>query len=354
VGIGVVAYNIVEKVAKRLTSTEENMKIFFAMAVIMGMPIGVYASGWSEVTQFSDQFSNLAVQVIDLNASANDVNWSGFTLPSPVAAHLTVPDPARTNDCVSFSGEPGSGLNFLEVKPFRDETNPKWSPIMQDVMDHRPPDFNYSFDNMSTDAHETIHAINQSICWHNNNTTCAKSSGFYLGDSRGVLLPNPKIKKSQIEQFIPASLRGFRYKTYMIELTWSEEYPLYILNEWVAYTYGTAAGIDLANHGLWTNGKRDQSGPIEFLAYSLATAMALKVNEPDYCRDNPQFREFLGFMTKRTMEAYTPVAQFPEFSWSKKDDLIYNNLKSSADAEPLRAYARELFGAEWTNTILGF
>ncbi len=329
----------------------ECMNRAIAILILSGFAASSDAAGMKGPPEFSD----LALKAADIKAALGDIDLSAAKLPPlPVAAVSAVSEiPSYPPNYIDYKSEPGSGLNFIELQPFHHEINPKWSPVIQDIMNHAPGAEN-SFGDLVTDAHETIHDINYYLRSHKASTTSTKPQGFYIGNNLAVLLPEPKMNKSQIKQFIPTSLHGFRYEHYIGTAETDGYSSLFILNEFTAYIHGTETLVDLAQYGLWTGGKRGASGPVEFLVYSLATGMALKVNEPDYYGDNPQFREFLGFMTKRAMKTYSAAAQFSEFNWDDNDAKIHAALKESPEAAPLRAYAQELFGAEWTRTNLGF
>jgi hypothetical protein len=42
-----------------------------------------------------------------------------------------------------------------------------------------------------------------------------------------------------------------------------------------------------------------------------------------------------------------------QFEWDRQEQYA-TTLRTSAEAEPLRQIARELWGADWTQTVLGF
>ena len=283
-------------------------------------------------------------------AKPADINGALFSTASREAGNI-LPDVSGS------SAADNARLKFVESAPFNTAANAKWGPLMRDIVNHSPGEADeFSQYDLSTNAHEKIHGINSYIC-KNSVGKCnywAGSTGLYFGAGKAVLLPNPPMKRSQVRPFVPASLHGRRYKLYLLEQEHWEEYPLHILNEWSAYYFGAAVAVEAAELGIWANGKAGQSGPVEFFVYSLAAGMALKANAPEYYAGNPQFRECLRLMGERTMKVYPLVARYPEFNWDRWDDSMYSALRNSPDAAPLRAYAREVFGPEWTASALGF
>ena len=53
------------------------------------------------------------------------------------------------------------------------------------------------------------------------------------------------------------------------------------------------------------------------------------------------------------MEIFHEGAQLEEFRWDKQDEYL-RRLRSAPDAEPLRRFVRETYGANWTRRVLGF
>jgi hypothetical protein len=250
-------------------------------------------------------------------------------------------------------GNPGDEVSFLDLKPFNSRTNSQWSPILTDIIQHEAPGDSNQYDDKVTVAHETTHGINSYIRNHLNNTG-KQANGFYVTGNKAVLIIEPNIYIHDVAPIVPQSLRGDRYSTYISGSSSWDDTPLYIWDEWVAYTNGGEAGVDLVNSGLWNDGWRDAvAGQIEFTVYAIATAMAVKNLDPNYFNTNKQFKEFLAWNLKRSMESFLIGKEMPDFKWDKQDQ-YYQKLLTSADANALRQFVRDLFGAEWTKEVIGF
>jgi len=270
----------------------------------------------------------------------------GRTVPAPAGAPAAAAQRAAP-------ARPGAGLQFLTLKPFNSRTNPKWGPVLKDIVNHEAPGDSNPYDDLVTVAHETTHGTHAYL--RNQMYQPGKRlNAFYVLEDRAVALPEPAMRKSDVIPFIPRSLRGSKYATYIEGQTDWDDTPLYIFDEWVAYANGGAAGVDLVQRGLWKYGRRDAvSGQIEFAAYALATAMAIQARDPEYFSKNPQFMEFVAWNMKRCMEGFRAGVQMPEFA-QESQEKYYAALKGGADGESLRAFTRERFGADWAQATLGF
>lgn len=255
-----------------------------------------------------------------------------------------------TTTACSMSGDK---LSFVELKSFNAKPCTCGSPILEDIMQHEVPGEHNSYDDLITQAHETSHGIHSFIRNHMNETKTLINA-FYVLENRAVKIKEPLIRKSQVAPYVPQSLRGSRFDLYITGQTMWDDSPLYIWDEWNAYTNGGAAGVELAQRGLWKSGWRDGvSGIIEFVVYALATGQAVKELDPEYFKNYSQFTEFLAWNITRSMKIYRTGSKMKEFTWKKQDD-YFEKLLTSPDAEILRNFARETFGSDWTKETLGF
>ena len=82
-------------------------------------------------------------------------------------------------------------------------------------------------------------------------------------------------------------------------------------------------------------------------------ASAIKDKDPTYYATNMQFRCFTAWNIQRAMKLYDAGHLMTEFAWQTQEQYA-TTLRTSPAAEPLRAVARELWGAAWTQGALGF
>lgn len=215
--------------------------------------------------------------------------------------------------------EPGERVEFTNLQAFNTNDNSNWGPVLKDIMNHEAPGDSDQYDDRITLGHETTHGINAYIRNHLNQTG-KNANGFYVLQNRAVVVVEPNIKKSSVANYVPPSLRGWSYDTYIVGQTEWDDTPLYLFDEWDAYVNGGATGVDLVQHQLWNDPWRDGvRGPLEFTVYALATAMAVKELDSNYFETNQQFKEFLAFNVKRAMQVYLTGSVMTAFKWDEQD-----------------------------------
>ena len=274
--------------------------------------------------------------------------------PAPAPPERSAPAPsawAPKTGSPYFEGEPGENVRFIAYEATRQQSHA--GAVLQDIITHLPPSYGstYQDEDPITWGHETTHGINSDVRNYHNDTG-VRANGFYVLQGRAALVEEPNIRKSDANRFVPALLRGSRYDLYLAGSQAWDDTPTYLFDEWVSYINGGEVGVDLVERGLWNRPWRDGvAGQLEFTVYALALAMAVEEGDPDYFQSNTQFLEFLAWNVKRAMEVYRTGARFEEFAWERQDT-YYDNLRSAPEAEPIRAFARRVFGQPWADTYL--
>src|SRR5207245_11321401 len=159
--------------------------------------------------------------------------------------------------------------------------------------------------------------------------------GFSCGKNPAILLSGPRVKLSQLAAMIPESLRGSRYQLYCIEQKkYFEDHPLYLFDEWTAYTNGAYAGVELTEKNQLDMPRNDALiGPMEFSIYALGLAAAIQKHDPDYLRDNKQFRGFLAHELRRSIAIYRRGMKLEHFRCDRK---LERNLMNQSDSNEIR------------------
>jgi hypothetical protein len=286
-------------------------------------------------------------------------SWAIATLLAAACA----PDPSAPSVppvpacAIAPAPVPDIGLRvaFTPWPPTRAIVDPAFGPALSDVMSHEPAGVNYWYDDRTTLAHETTHAINNAIRNAFNGGPLA--NGFYVMNGWGVVVAEPHVRKSQVAALVPPSLRSGRYPTYLLERSDWEERSLYIWDEWDAYTNGATVAIDRYTRGL------DQFPPgqlidivfgvLELTAFGLTTGMAAMLYDPVDFATDAQLRAFMAWQTQRAMAVFRAGIVLPTYRWRDADP-FYAALRSSPDAEPLRQFVRATYGGAWTYAVLGF
>ncbi len=243
---------------------------------------------------------------------------------------------------------PGDGVEWINFPDQNEESNEDWGDFLTDIARHLPTRYGdrYYSDDRITHAHETTHGINSHISNHLHRGR-QPAYGFYVGHNQAVLLSGPQIKLSQVAALIPASLRGSRYQLYCIDQQkYFEDHPLYLFDEWVAYTNGAHAGVELAEKKQLDLPRNDALiGPMEFSIYALAVAAAVQKHDPEYLRQNKQFREFLAHELRRSLRIYKKGMKLEQFRWERE---LERNLLEEDDAAEIRQIVKRLYGKELT------
>lgn len=137
-----------------------------------------------------------------------------------------------------------------------------------------------------TYCHEATHQLNGRI----RNTLPGNWNALYVGGDRGlcVIFPEPRVTLQQAAQFVSPQMRTSTFQLYFVDMAqyWNQQ-PLYILDEWVAYTNGSQAAKEL---------RVDPHGTYEramwFCHYTDAVIAAVEAYDPSYSH-MPQLQEFV-------------------------------------------------------------
>lgn len=194
--------------------------------------------------------------------------------------------------------------------------------IWQDVTRHCTSWRNYYFsgDYMTT-THETTHGVNADI----RNSTGGRVNAFYMLRNSAIVVNEPNFSKSAVAQYVPDNLKGDRYSMYVEGMTEWNDRPLYLWDEYTAYTNGAycAAEIQSKEWSDWA------MGPLEFSVYSLAVMAACKKYDTA-CYNT--LREDFPRLWLRGMKSFFSARGY--FPWDKQDQYLAS-LQSMTDSNLL-------------------
>ncbi len=211
--------------------------------------------------------------------------------------------------------------------------------VLSDIDSHMPAGHQYRDANRITWAHETTHGINADIRNKHYMATGERVNAFYLLEDRAAVVVEPKTTIARVDANVPQSFRGTCHDLYLVRQRkgWNNE-PLYLCDEWVAYTNGAACGKDL---------RLDADSEVEFMTeftgYVLCLACTVKEDCPDY--DDRQFRAFVMWSVERSMKLFAGEAGA---------NRRLEAMRGSPDGEAIRRFSRRYFGVEWCSGVLGF
>lgn len=195
----------------------------------------------------------------------------------------------------------------------------------------------------ATNAHENIHMINA----YHRNRFFGRLQAFYItGEKRLFLTPKPRLLKNDVKIFIPPSVRGFRFKTYLDGAQDWNDTPTYLMDEWVAYIGGGMVALQDYENKVNREQSDRMCGALEFSIYTIALCMAIEQKDGEFWKNRVDFREFVNKMLVKSHEIFHRGRYIKDFASSTQEKLL-NNLRESDDAKPMREFINKWFNGIW-------
>jgi hypothetical protein len=129
---------------------------------------------------------------------------------------------------------PAAEPEFSFLAPLR-PVDARLPPTLADIESNLEANHDLRNEDPITWGHEGTHYIDSRL-------VRSPVRAFYCLRGRVVRLRNPKISITRIAAHVPPPLRGAIYRSYLVnqaKLRVLDEEPLYLLNEWLAYTHGS-------------------------------------------------------------------------------------------------------------------
>lgn len=257
--------------------------------------------------------------------------------------------------------KPGDKVIWIEYEPSKKLSDPSWGDFLTDIENHLPEKYGITYRATCklTWAHETSHGIHAHL-----NMTYRKegdkdrSYGFYVGNNKVAMIPQPKIRITNVAETIPKALRKMRYQLYLVDQakSWNAD-PLYLFDEWNAYVNGAITGVELGKRGKAAAIENPQHtkvdsilGSLEFTVYAIYVCMTAKDLDNQY--DFKQLLEFTAWNSKRCMKNYHEGYKMEFFNWDDKEYL--KELQTSDEAKPMRKFVVDTWGAAFALEVFGF
>ncbi len=189
--------------------------------------------------------------------------------------------------------EPGSS-GWYRVLPLRSVNDPRLGRTLADIDSQLQAGHIYRDADFVTWAHETTHGINSRIRQEFNQPGL---NAFYVTGGKAMVLREPRFRKRDVAALVPSQLRGRCFALYLAgQMEW-DDCPLYLLDEWVAYTNGSIVGRELGRDGL----RSEIENCVEFTGYACTVLEAVERHDPNYC-DRAHLKEFVVWNTGRVLE----------------------------------------------------
>lgn len=223
------------------------------------------------------------------------------------------------------------GLVLVDIPVYR-ELSPA-DTVYNDILSHSKQKPFGDAHGRSTNAHETVHGINSEIRLEYVKTK-KNINAFYAGAGKGIILENPNLTIRDIVPYIPEILRGYRFNLYFVkQLGHWNDIPTYPMDEWSAYIAGAECAVDDAEKGLPIEKSDSVSGSLEFSIYCTALALATKNKDPEYWKNNQQFKNAIQYyLIKSERIFFKGREKYP----AKEQDMLLDQLRNHDDAKQLR------------------
>ena len=224
-------------------------------------------------------------------------------------------------------------MKLIKLTKYR-EVNDK-NLVYDDVLSHaKNPVTNES---RGTNVHETSHMISSQL----RNENKGNINGFYFENGRGVLIEQPDLTIKDVAPYVPSNLRGFRYQLYFVDqLRYWNDSPLYIMEEWNCYTLGAACAVEDYLLKLPLERTDAVAGAFEFMIYSTALYMCIKDKDPDYYKNNEQFKEFFHRLLDYSLSLFRQGRIIKEY-FSPKSNKLYAEYKNSTEGKKMQKFLNE-------------
>lgn len=234
---------------------------------------------------------------------------------------------------------------YVEVLAVSDKVREE--SLYADIMNRQANPYRSRRNDRNIDAHETTHGINNDLRNKYTKQLGKRVNGFYVTGGKGVIIEEPNIRKRAVIEFLPITLRSYRYDLYIAgQLEW-DDVPLYLLDEWVSYVNGGAVSIEDVEKGRhnreWSD---DVSGCLDFSIYCVALCMAIEKGDPDYWNNNKQFRNFMHWHLVKSHRIFMKGREMEEFRWDKQEKLL-EALRNSEEGKPMKEFLNKHFNGVW-------
>lgn len=296
----------------------------------------------------------------------------------PTGKTVPVVQPKETEVIVNVSVKdkprPTEEPRWKKWDRLREVSEPSLGVVLGDLESHLPAGHKYKDGNKITWAHQVSHGINALI--RNKAYSKEPFNGFYLLHDRSIMFREPNITIKDVLREIPEKLRGPSFNLYFIEQNdkWNDR-PLYIIDEWVAFTNGAEVGKELNCDGWYFELLQAHN----FSVYSMYLAMIVNRDVSNY--QDSELKKFIKWNIERVFMVSMPSDREEVDRALQTKTVSFNNkficphcrvegnrekvdlkrskeyieiLRDLPEAKNFREFAREYFGEDWCKRVYGF
>lgn len=307
------------------------------------------------VTKDKTQSDKIPMDVI---VWATDLGKQELGIGQPIIVPSITEVDANINVSISNSNQPSSfdwrkEIVLSDVPTFTFTGDHHGSAYYLDIMQHTPKEELFTGQGASTEAHETLHGLVNSM----RNKTSDDDGFFYFENGKGAYVLQPKKVSSKVKDYVGTNFKTeaqLNYKTYLVDQPAQWPDVLYLFDEWNGYVATARTAVEMQNAGKWDNQNADPlMGLSDFLYFGCAAVTALKDHDPEYLQQNKQFKAMFAMMAEMSIQwidAGQKTTKWPTSAGPKRLQM----LRTDAENEKIRATIKEFMGVDWTQKILGF
>lgn len=262
-----------------------------------------------------------------------------------------------------------AAFSLASLRSFPEQTgrtSGNWGGVLTDIARHLPNDrtnqdafakYTQAGD-LVTAGHEWTHFLNAYL-------SCRSGVGmscYYLLSNRYVVLRIPEGMRGIVPN-VPASMRSELYDLYCVQNSSNARVdPLYLFDEWTAYTNDVTVAVDQLDNGKPLNPFESRAiqpqtagNVLEFMFYGFAVGMTVKAYDPGYYAspEGQKLREFIRWNAQRSLEAYGKALLREEISHGdSRHASLMRNFRNSADTAEMRTWVRKDLGEDFANRLL--
>ncbi len=237
-------------------------------------------------------------------------------------------------------------INLVDVATTSYNENSYGSSHYKDVMTHtKNPFLN---DSPLTNVHESQHFM-----LHENDGRTPEADKFiYYGGGKGAFFLEPTTKTSVLATYIPSSMpKTSLHNTYIVKRP-TQVMGENIFDEWTAYISETVSLIEATNAGSAMRNDSVEGAVAEFMMYCAAGMTAILDKEPAHL-EKPNVKAIFAMHAERVSKIREDLESNDALKHTRTVEVM-EYLKSHADAQKIRDALKTIYGATWTQRVLGF
>jgi hypothetical protein len=251
----------------------------------------------------------------------------------------------------------GKNTQFQTYPPANSKSNAAWSSTYRDVINHEPASASITKTDVAERTSEAMFYINGDLK-AKNPITGKQTVALYVLSNRFVVLTEPggNVKLSGVAAYVPKGKfsQTTLYQSHVTGSTIWETKPLSLLyDEWITRSIVLFVALAQQSSNLST-GKSPSLRPteaLEFMVFSLALLQLIDKEAPTYLTANKNVLEFTAWFAGEVMSRFRTALTKQTFQ-SSQATALHNELKTGANAKPLRDFCARTFGQKWVDQVI--